>query len=107
MTGMELATAVRYGLNPVVVVLNNGGYGTERHMHDGPYNDLAPWRFHRVPEVLGAGLSFLVESEVDLDRALKEAERHTESYCLLEVMLDPADRSPALKRLAQRLGARI
>src|SRR5262249_7192627 len=36
MTGMELATVARYKLNPVVVVLNNNGYGTERHMQDGP-----------------------------------------------------------------------
>jgi len=107
MTGMELATAVRYGLNPIVVVLNNRGYGTERHIHDGPFNDLASWRFHRLPEVLGAGLSFLVESEADLERALLEAQRHTESYCLLEVMLDPLDRSPALQRLAKRLAARV
>src|ERR1019366_4094133 len=44
MTGMELATVARYGLNPVVVLLNNRGYGTERHMQDGPYNDLWPWQ---------------------------------------------------------------
>lgn len=107
MTGMELATALRYGLNPIVIVLNNRGYGTERHIHDGPFNDLAPWHFHRVPEVLGGGLGFLVQSEADLEHALREAERHTQSYCLLEVVLDPLDRSPALKRLAKRLAARL
>ncbi|HEX4351110.1 MAG TPA: thiamine pyrophosphate-binding protein, partial [Verrucomicrobiae bacterium] len=32
MTGMEISTALRYGLNPIVVVLNNRGYGTERPM---------------------------------------------------------------------------
>ena len=45
MTGMELATVARYKLNPVVVVLNNRGYGTERHMQDGPYNDVWPWQY--------------------------------------------------------------
>ncbi len=55
MTGMELATVARYHLNPVVVLLNNRGYGTERHMQDGPYNDLWPWQYHRLPEILGAG----------------------------------------------------
>ena len=29
MTGMEISSAVRYKLNPIVIVLNNGGYGTE------------------------------------------------------------------------------
>ena len=107
MTGMELATAVRYRLNPIVVVLNNAGYGTEREIHEGPYNDIAAWRFHRVPEVLGAGISFVVKTEDDLEHALATAKNHTRSFCLLEVMLDPLDRSPALQRIGQRLGKRI
>src|SRR6185295_6072878 len=77
MTGMELSTAVRYGLNPIVIVLNNRGYGTERHMQDGPYNDVAVWKFHRLPEVLGTGRSFLVRTEEELDIALREAKQHT------------------------------
>ena len=32
MTGMELATSLRYGLSPIVVILNNAGYTTERLM---------------------------------------------------------------------------
>jgi TPP-dependent 2-oxoacid decarboxylase len=107
MTGMELATVARYGLNPVVVLLNNHGYGTERHMQDGPYNDLWPWQYHRLPEVLGAGRGFVVETEADLDRALLEAEQWTKSFCLLEVRLAPLDRSPALDRLAARMAKRL
>jgi len=107
MTGMELATVARYGLNPLVLVLNNRGYGTERHMQDGPYNDLWPWRYHRVPDVLGAGLGFEVRTEGDLDQALRSAQAHTESYCLIEVHLDPLDRSPALQRLTERLAKNI
>ncbi len=107
MTGMELGTSARYGLNPIVVLLNNGGYGTERHMQDGPYNDVSNWRYHRLPEVLGAGRAFLVTTERELDEALKAARHHTESFCLIEVRLDPRDRSPALTRLADRLAKRI
>src|SRR5438132_5642565 len=107
MTGMELATAARYGLNPIVVVLNNRGYGTERHIHDGPYNDLAVWNYHRLPEVFGAGQAFVVETEKELEKALVLARQHTESVCLLEVKLDPLDRSPALERLAKRLAQRL
>ena len=107
MTGMELGTAVRYGLNPVVIVLNNHGFGTERHIQDGPYNDVATWHFHRLPAVFGAGHSFVVETEEQLDAALAEAARRTDSFCLLEIMLAPLDRSPALERLARRLGSRL
>ena len=107
MTGMELATAARYGLNPIVVVLNNSGYGTERHMQDGPYNDVWPWHYSRLPEILGAGRGWVVETEEDLDRAFREAWQWTESFCLLEVRLPPLDRSPALERLAARLAKRL
>jgi indolepyruvate decarboxylase len=107
MTGMELATAVRYGLNPVVVVLNNRGYGTERHMQDGCYNDVLEWQYHRLPEVLGAGRGFFIENEEQLDQALEAAAEHTESFCILNVRLDPLDRSPALDRLASRLAKNL
>jgi indolepyruvate decarboxylase len=107
MTGVELATAARYKLNPVVVVLNNKGYGTERHMQDGPYNDVWPWHYSRMPELLGAGRGFVVKTEAELDQALVEAERSTKSFCILDVHLAPLDRSPALDRLASRLAMRL
>lgn len=107
MTGMELSTAVRYGLNPIVVVLNNRGYGTERHIQDGAYNDILEWNYHLIPDLLGAGRGFLVETEEQLDQALIAAHGHTESFCLLDVHLDQMDRSPALDRLAERLSKRL
>ena len=107
MTGMELATAARYGLNPIVLVLNNHGYGTERPMQDGPYNDLWPWKFHRVPEVLGAGRGLVVRTERELCNALTSAEHDASTFCLIEVMLEQNDRSPALQRLAGRMGENI
>ncbi|MBM3841509.1 MAG: hypothetical protein FJ398_26900 [Verrucomicrobia bacterium] len=107
MTGMELATVIRYQLNPIVIVLNNAGYGTERHMQDGPYNDVLPWNYHRLPDVLGAGHGFAVNTESDLECALALAERERDHFCLLDVHLEPMDRSPALQRLASRLAERI
>ena len=107
MTGMELSTAARCGLNPIVILLNNFGYGTERHMQDGPYNDLLSWHYCRLPEFLGVGRGFMVETETQLDRALVEARKWEKSFCLIEVRLDQHDRSPALQRLAGRLAMRI
>jgi indolepyruvate decarboxylase len=107
MTGMELSTAVRYGLNPTVVVFNNAGYGTERPMQDGPFNDVATWRYHRLPEFLGAGRSFVVRTEDELDAALRAAQADRSCFALLDVQLDPNDHSPALQRLTERLAKRI
>lgn len=107
MTGWELASIVRQQLNPIVVVFNNYGYGTERPMQDGPYNDVAQMRYHKLPEVLGDGKSFLVHTEDELDDALNAASAHTKSYVLIEVKLEPNDRSPALQRLTSRFAKNV
>ncbi len=107
MTGMELSTIVRQKLNPIVVVLNNHGYTTERFLLDGPFNDIHEWQFHKIPEVLGAGLGLEVRTEGELDTALNRAVANTESFSLLNVHLDPWDRSPALERLAQKLSKMV
>jgi indolepyruvate decarboxylase len=105
MTGMELSTIARYGLNPIVIVLNNGGYGTERPMLDGSFNDVLPWRYHRIPDVLGSGRAFRVETTSQLDAALDAAAASRDTFCLLDVQLAADDRSPALKRLTASLAA--
>jgi indolepyruvate decarboxylase len=107
MTGLELATIARYHLNPIIVLLNNRGYGTERHMQDGPYNDVWPLHYSRFPDVIGAGRGFIVDTEADLDRALHEAHRTSHTFSLLDVHLGQFDRSPALDRLAGRMAERI
>ena len=107
MTGMELSTSARFGLNPIVVVLNNEGYGTERPMLDGRFNDIQPWNFSRIPEILGAGRGFDVRTEDELETALLEARRHVESFCILDVHLAPDDRSQALERLTSALAKRV
>jgi len=103
MTGMELSTIVRHGLNPIVVVLNNHGYTTERYLLEGPFNDIHNWAYHRVPEVLGAGMGLEIRTISDLDRGLQAALSNTDGFSLLNVHLDRYDRSPALERLASRL----
>jgi indolepyruvate decarboxylase len=107
MTGMELSTAVRFQLSPIVIVLNNGGYATERPIQDGSFNDILPWRHCRLPDLLGAGRGFDVTSEDQLDTALVAARAYTSGFSILDVHLDPSDTSPALQRLSASLGKRL
>ena len=107
MTGMELSTAVRQGLAPIVVVLDNRGYTTERAIQDGPYNDLLGWRYDRVPEVLGAGWGAIVRTEGDLADAWARAVARRDGFSLLAVQLDPHDVCPALERLGKRMAENI
>jgi indolepyruvate decarboxylase len=107
MTCLELSTSLRQGFNPIVVVLNNKGYTTERFIHEGPFNDIPNWSYHRMPDLLGGGWGFEVHTERDLDKALNAALANTNSYSLLNVHLRPDDISPALERLAKSLAKRI
>lgn len=107
MTGMELSTAVRRGFNPIVVVLNNQGYGTERFLLEGSFNNITNWNYHRLPELLGAGQGFEVRTEMDLEQAMRTALDNRESFSLLNVHLAQDDTSPALRRLAERLARRV
>ncbi len=107
MTCLELSTAMRYGFNPIVLVLNNKGYGTERFLHEGPFNDIPNWNYHRMPDLLGAGWGFEVHTEGDLDKALRAALQNRDKFSLLNVHLEKTDVSPALERLARNLAKRI
>jgi indolepyruvate decarboxylase len=107
MTGLELSTVVRLGLNPVVVVLNNHGYSTERQIMDGSFNDILNWNFSKVPELLGSGLGFVAHTVGDVRRALKESLANRDSFSIIEVDLDPFDISPALVRLGHRLSKQV
>jgi TPP-dependent 2-oxoacid decarboxylase len=107
MTGLEIATALRLRLNPIILVLNNAGYGTERQIHDGPYNDILPWEYSKIPEVLGGGRGFVARTEDELDSALLAARADSAQFSIIDARLDPLDRSPALERLAERLSKKI
>ncbi|MFO1092646.1 MAG: thiamine pyrophosphate-binding protein [Planctomycetaceae bacterium] len=107
MTSMELSTAVRHKLNPIVVVLNNKGYTTERFLQEGPFNDIQNWNYHRLPDLLGGGWGFEVHTMGDLKQSMQAALAHRDAFSILNVHLDKLDVSPALQRLAARLSKRI
>ena len=103
MTGLELSTIARYGLNPIVIVLNNHGYLTERYILDGSFNDLLDWHYHRVPELLGVGWGTKVQTEGQFDEALANARARTDCLAVIEVVLDKMDASETLRRIAAGL----
>ena len=107
MTCLELSTAVKHGFNPIVLVLNNKGYTTERFLQEGPFNDIPNWDYHRLPDLLGGGWGFEVHNEGELDQALNAALANQDAFSLLNIHLDPHDISPALDRLAKRLATVI
>jgi len=106
-TGTELSSAVRLGLDPIVIVLNNHGYLTERFILEGSFNDVQEWQFHKLPELFASGLGFLVRTEGELDDALAKALANKGKFSILNVQLDRMDSSPALRRLGESLSGRV
>ncbi len=107
MTGMEVSSIARYGLNPIIIVINNQGYSTERPLLDGLFNDIHPWHFSKVPSVIGGGMGFIAETEEQLNKALVTADKNTNGYSIIDVKISKDDRSPALNRLTARLAERV
>jgi TPP-dependent 2-oxoacid decarboxylase len=107
MTGTELSSLARIGSNAIVVVFNNAGYSTERFILDGPFNDIAPWRFHRIGELFGDVAGYEVKSEDAFDDAWRKAAATRDRPSIIEVHLSPSDPSPAMKRLAQNLREKV
>jgi len=109
MTGMELSTIVRNNFAPIIMVLDNRGYGTERILHAGDwaYNEIHPWNYSQLPAVLGGGRGYEVRTEGELDAAITQAWSDKETFSLIHVHLNTTDSSLPLQRLAERLGERV
>ncbi|MCB1704111.1 MAG: alpha-keto acid decarboxylase family protein [Halioglobus sp.] len=92
MTIQELSTLARYQKPTIVFVLNNKGYTVERMIHDGAFNDIPEWRYHKLPEVIPGCHSLQVRTEGDLEHALAAAGEHSgPGPLIIEVHLDARD----------------
>jgi indolepyruvate decarboxylase len=98
MTCQDLSTIIRNQLKPVIFLLNNDGYTIERVICDRPYNDIQPWKYHRLVDVFGTGLAFDVRTERELEAALHQAAA-ADSVVFIEVHTDRLDSSASLKRV--------
>lgn len=107
MTAQELSTLIRRGVDATILLMNNDGYTTERVIHDGPYNDIQGWAYHRLPEVMaggkGGGWGTRVTTEDELEAALSRTRGGNRGPRLIEVMLARDDTTEALKRLGAAL----
>lgn len=101
MTCMELSTAVRYHVDPIVILLNNHGYGTERPLLEGEYNDIQDWNYSSLPIVLKGGVGIKVATETEFENAFKLALNKRGEFHLIEVELGKTDFSPALQRFGE------
>jgi indolepyruvate decarboxylase len=102
-TVQEVSQFARYGLKPVIFVLNNDGYLIERLLCKEPeieYNDIAPWRYADLPRAFGCDHWFTARAATcgELDAALERAAAAPQG-AYVEVVTDPYAASPLALKL--------
>ncbi len=105
MTGMELSTAARYGLAPIVIVLDNARYLTLNDVIPGEFNQIPRWDYQKVMDAICPGRGFRVETVGQFAEAF-EAALAVRQPALLDVILAPDDQSEVLSRFVVELAKR-
>src|SRR6185295_10373709 len=103
MTGTELSTATRLGLKPIVLILNNEGYGTMRKIRDGKFNVISQWKYGKICELVGGGEASVAKTKGELDGAIRSALGSNQVH-VIDVKLPRDDVSPQLKNMTDELG---
>ncbi len=105
MTGFELGNCRRYGWDPIVIVLNNQTWEMIRVFEpDTRCADLGDWHYAELARGLG-GDAARVHSRAELKAALDRAFATRGRFQLIEVMLQPGDSTPTLRRFADGIKA--
>lgn len=98
MTGLELGHCTRYGWDPIVIVLNNAGWGMLQSFEpDLSVNQLSSWDFVRIAEGLG-GIGLRATTCGELEQALDTAQRTRGRFVLIDAIVPQGEISPALQR---------
>jgi len=102
MTGVEISTAVRLGLRPIIIVLNNDGYGTMRQIREGNFNTITQWNYAKICELVGGGESATASTKGEFDRALSRAQK-LKSVCVIELRIPRGEVSNQLAQIAREV----
>ncbi len=102
MTGMELSTALRFSMAPIVIIFNNAGYGTQRFILDGEFNNILNWNYTKITEVFGQGRAMRATTCGEFQQAVEQALREKE-LCIIEAVIPQDACSRALRSVGEGL----
>lgn len=94
LTAMEVGSMLRYGVKPIVIVLNNQGYTIERILSDNPedkFNEITQMNYSKFARVFeGDVWTTKVTTEEDFDKALKVTQI-MDKMCYIEICTEKMD----------------
>ncbi len=93
MTGPEISHAPGLGLNPIVLLINNGGWGIFRPVVERrELLDIPPWPYAKLGRDWGGG-GFEVQTLSQLRRALSAADKF-DGFVIIDIKVERDDLSP-------------
>lgn len=107
MTVQEISQFYRYGLKPIIFVLNNQGYLIERMLSkklDYCYNDIPEWQYHKLPEVLGCNNWITRKTTTcgELDKIMRELDT-AKVGAYIEIVTPELSAPPLMKAIHENL----
>jgi indolepyruvate decarboxylase len=113
-TAAQIGVMGKYGVNPIIILLNNDIYGIEevvlgnqkpRHVQE--FNKIAQWNYYGIPEAMGCNrwltrwvdfteIRHLQKAIESLRQAMQDARDHPETGAYIVIKLDPNILFPAL-----------
>jgi len=102
MTGVEISTIVRLGLNPIIIILNNDGYGTMRSIRAGSFNVITQWNYSKICELVGGGESAVASTKGEFDATLTRAQKSDRVF-VIELKIPRDDVSPQLATIGREV----
>ncbi|MDR3616311.1 MAG: thiamine pyrophosphate-binding protein [Candidatus Obscuribacterales bacterium] len=106
MTGLEMSTAVKLGLNPIIIVFNNGSYAMLKHIDkQRDYYNLQRWDYTALAKAVG-GDGMQAQTKGEFEKALKAAHASNKMF-LIDAVIEDGDISPTLRRLTEHFGAKV
>lgn len=87
---------IRYGCKLMIFLINNDGYTIKRVVVDRTYNNVQPWKYHKLCDAFGGGKAYDVNNEGQLEDALETVTDDRNSLHFIEIHLDRWDCNEAL-----------
>jgi indolepyruvate decarboxylase len=92
-------------LRPIILVLNNDGYGTMRKIRDGRFNTITRWNYGKICDLIGGGTASRAATKGELDDAIRSA-MSSHAVRVIDVILPPDDMSPQLASMSAEVAKR-